>query len=593
MGTGQRDGQDVREELLRVLSSAYFARTERTSKLLRFLVERQLDGREGELKESTIGVEVFGRNPDYDPKVDSTVRTEAVRLRARLSKYYSTEGTRDPLVIDLPKGGYVPTFRQPDSTPEVQTAGPRRHRAAIALAGLSLAVVVAGIGARWTLRKNAPIPIAVLPLVNLSQDPANEYFADGLTDEIIRNLSILEGLAVRSQTSSFAFKNKARDVREAARQLQADYILEGSVMRAGRQLRINAQLVRARDDYPVWSGRFDKELTDVFAIQDEISRGIVNGLRLTLGRGRRRYETSTEAYDFYLRARALGLRDGRSVDAFEEAIAKDPAFAPAYAGLAEAHAYRSGLFHLDPAGEVSKMQVAAEKAIQLDPMLAEAHDALGMCYAREARWQQAENSFQRAIELAPNRSETYAHFAAFLLWPLDRTEQAIRQLRVAQKTDPLSNEVLRVLCYVLPSAGRYDQAAASCEKLPVDFPFRRGYLGRARFLQGRTAEAIQILEATFHRGVPPGAEVRAFLGYAYARTGRRQEAEQMAIGTNPFNQAVVFAGLGDKERALQAMERSAAAGPFRVGRQLTWPELAFIRSDPRMKVLRKKVGLPQ
>jgi Flp pilus assembly protein TadD len=149
------------------------------------------------------------------------------------------------------------------------------------------------------------------------------------------------------------------------------------------------------------------------------------------------------------------------------------------------------------------------------------------------------------------------------------------------------------LAYVLPSAGRYDEAAAHGEKIEADAPFRGAYFGRARFLQGRTAEAIQILETAFNRGVTPGSEVRAFLGYAYARTGRRDEAEKMAIGTNPFNQAVIFAGLGDKERALEAMERSTAAGPFRVGRQLTWPELALIRGDPRMKALRKKVGLPQ
>lgn len=239
------------------------------------------------------------------------------------------------------------------------------------------------------------------------------------------------------------------------------------------------------------------------------------------------------------------------------------------------------------------MRLAAEKAIQLDPMLAEPHDALGMSYARDARWEQSERSFRRAIEIDPNRSETYAHFAVFFLWPLDRTEQALKELRLAQNTDPLSNGVLRSLCYVLPSTGRYDESAANCEKLPVDFPFRSGYLGRARYLQGRTADGIQILETAFNRGVSPGSEVRAFLGYACARTGRREEAEKMAIGTNPFNQAVIFVGLGDKERALEAMERSDAAGPFRVSRQLTWPELAIIRGDPRMKALRNKVGLPE
>jgi hypothetical protein len=147
-----------------------------------------------------------------------------------------------------------------------------------------------------------------------------------------------------------------------------------------------------------------------------------------------------------------------------------------------------------------------------------------------------------------------------------------------------------MLAYVLPSAGQYDEAAHYAE-----LARSTDLLGRARYLQGKTAEAIQILETAFHggEGIGLGSELRAYLGYAYARAGRHDEAERMAVGTNPFNQAVIFAGLGDKECALEAMERSTAAGPFRVGRQLTWPELALIRNDPRMKALRKKFGLAE
>src|SRR5262249_42743335 len=161
---------------------------------------------------------------------------------------------------------------------------------------------------------------------------------------------------------SFAFKDKSPIVREVGKQLGVDYVLAGSVLRAGQQLRINAQLIRVRDDSPLWSDKYDKELTDVFAIQDEIARGIVNSLQLKLGSGRRRYETSTQAYDLYLRARALGNNNDGSIEVFAQAISKDPSFAPAYAGLAAAHAHRSGLFRLDPADEVPKMRAAAEKA---------------------------------------------------------------------------------------------------------------------------------------------------------------------------------------------------------------------------------------
>src|SRR5216684_1149033 len=303
MDLGTLDEKIVRQQLDRVLSSVGFTRNERLSRFLRFVVERHLEGREDELKESVIGIEVC-RNPNYDPKQDSVVRTEAGRLRSRLSEYYSHEGSGDPVIIELPKGGYTPLFRQPKD----RAAADHKKRWSapqliVALAGL--AVVLAAAGWWWVQHKSAPITIAVLPLENTSHDPANDYFADGLTDELIRNLSIIDGLAVRSRTSSFAIKGRSHNIRDAGEQLQADYILEGSVLRAGHQLRIDVQLVRVHDDFSVWSGRFDRELTDVFAIQDEIALGVVNNLRLKLGRGRRRYETSVEAYDLYLRARAL------------------------------------------------------------------------------------------------------------------------------------------------------------------------------------------------------------------------------------------------------------------------------------------------
>src|SRR5215471_19188948 len=325
MATVELQAEAARRQLDRILESPGFARNERLSRFLRFVVERHLEGRNDDLKESVIALEIFGRPADYDPKRDPIVRTEASRLRARLGEYYLGEGKGDALIIELPKGGYVPVFREvtatPESTPPSPGTGTRpRLRMKVLLGLVPVAIALAAVGWWGNQRKTEPIPIAVLPLINLSQDPANDYFTDGLTGEIIRNLSIIDGLEVRSQTSSFAFKGKPQNVRDAGKQLDAEYILEGSVLRSGQQLRINAQLVRARDDSPLWSGRYDRELTDVFAIQDEISSGIVNSLRLKLTAGRRRYETNAEAYDLYLQARALGvlLPNGRRiVDLYE------------------------------------------------------------------------------------------------------------------------------------------------------------------------------------------------------------------------------------------------------------------------------------
>jgi TolB-like protein/Flp pilus assembly protein TadD len=477
----------------------------------------------------------------------------------------------------------------------------RRHRLWAFAAGVVALMALGWLGlARWKPEKFVtpkPVAIAVIPFKNLSAEPESEYFVDGLTDEIIRNLSLIEGLEVRSRTSSFAFKDKPRNIREVGEQLKVDWVVEGSALRSAGNLRINAQFVRVADDFPLWSGRFDRELKDVFAIQDEISYGIVNNLRLKLGRGRRRYETSVEAYSLYLHARALPILPvpslGESIGRFNQVIAKDPSFAPAYAGLAAASAWRSVVFPADhPTDELAKMRAAAEKAIQLDPLLAEAHDALGLVYAREAQWEQAEKSFRHAIELDPNRSETYSHFAMWLLLVLGRLDEALQQLRIAEKADPLSAQVQLFLADILISAGRCDEAVGYCQKLPAHDYVKDQFLARARLCQGRIDEAIQLLAND--RTLSTNPQTRGFLGYAYARSGRREEAEKMAAASRyPNEQALIFAGLGDKDRTFEALDRMADRGSFRIGVYLNRPELALVRGDPRLAALRKKVGLPE
>ncbi len=586
--------EPVRTQLQKVLSSRGFSRNDRLSGFLRFVVERELSGRGDELKESIIGVEYFGRRPDYDVRQDSVVRNEAGKLRARLAEYYVDEGAADGLIIELPKGGYKPAFRHIEKPSAVPGPAGSRRRIwiwlAVAIAGCVIASAV--LWRQGILHRSAPIPIAVLPLVNLDRNPDHDYFADGITGEIIRNLSIIDGLAVRSQTSSFAFKGKPQNVHDIGKQLDAEYILEGSVLLSGQQLRINAQLVRVRDDFPLWSGKYDRELTDIFAVQDEISRGIVNGLRLKLGQGRRRYETSEEAYDLYLRARALQIQHGsrgfdESIGPLEEATAKDSSFAPAYAGLAAAYAVRSGETRQDIPDEVQKMRVAVDQAVRLDPLLAEAHDALGMLYARDARWVESEKSFQRAIELDPNSSASHTGYALYLLWSVGRVEEALHELRLAEKNDPLSPQLQFDLGWSLISAGRYDEAARYCNKLPADYQGRNMCLGRTLLGQGRTEEAIRIFIKSDAR-----AE-RGFLGYAYARSGRREEAENLAIDLPAVQQAVTFAGLGDKDRTLEALGRVVRVGPVRMGSILSLPELALLHGDPRLKILRRKVALPE
>ena len=304
------------------------------------------------------------------------------------------------------------------------------RNAAVALVVLA----VLATGSWWFFRQNAgPYTIAVLPFKNLSGEPDSDYFSDGLTDEIISDLSIIDGLQVKSRTSSFFFKDKPINIREVGAQLGAKFVLEGSVLRSGEKLRINARLVRVSDDVPLWSNSFDRELKDVFTIQDEISRSIVNELRLKLGQGQRRYNTNLEAYDLYLKAKTLtqnqGLPEGRAnllegINLFEQVIANDPGFAPAYAGVATTYGRLSITPRSFPPEEAyTKMRAAAEKALQLDPLLAEAYASMGLVYARDHNWQDSERSFRRSIELNASLSESRRDFAFSVLFPLGRLDE--------------------------------------------------------------------------------------------------------------------------------------------------------------------------
>jgi TolB-like protein/Flp pilus assembly protein TadD len=466
----------------------------------------------------------------------------------------------------------------------------------IGLTGLIVAVTAAGV--RWMPSNEASVPIAVLPLVNLSGDTSNDSFVDGLTDEIIRQVSEIRGLTVRSRTSSFVLKGKPSNVREAGSQLDVEYVMEGSVAGRPPQIRITVQLVRVRDDVALWAGTFERQVRDALAVQQEISRGVVNALKLKLGHGPRRYDA--EAYDLYLRALSAGntrfLGDDEVINLYEQAIAKDASITPAYAGLAVAYAFRSFQGPLDPnrAEELHKMRAAAERAIQLDPLLPEAQSARGTAYARDGQWDLAERSFRRAIELDRSLSTTHFAYARFVLWPLGRMGEAAREVQAGADNDPRSPRVHYELAQVLLSAGRYDEAARYCAQLPPEFVPASECLGRARLAQGRAADAIQVLASS-------AANNWGYLAYAYERAGRRQEAEALMGSVairypnrlGPFQYALVFAGLMDKDRTVEQLRRMADVGPVRMGYTLNSPEFAFLTGDSRVKALRKQVGLPE
>ena len=443
--------------------------------------------------------------------------------------------------------------------------------------------------------------IAVLPLQNLSAEARSDYFVDGLTDEIIRNLAVIKGLEVRSRTSSFAFKDKPRNLREVGQQLGVNLVVEGSVMRSGSKLRINAQLIQIAGDVPLWAERFDREVKDIFAIQDEISRAIVNKLRLTLGTGQRRYDTDVETYELYLRARAeIDRRNNRggtrrAAELFEQVIASDAAFAPAYAGLVSAYAWMSMNPYPGQGGAASDdayavMRPAAVKALQLDPLLGEAHAAMGWVHAREFEWETAQKSFRRAIDLAPGLTQIYTQYSFSTLRPLGSRDEAERLLQIALKKDPLSLDVLRELGHVQFEQGRYEDAIRTFQRVRAVDPEllpAAPHFARALMWAGRLSEALPLLEE--HE---PGTQ--QFLAQAYVLAGRRADAETLAAANRgyPFREAIIYAALRDKDRAFEALERMRVSEPQRLPIVLVQPELERLRGDPRFKALQKTLKLP-
>ena len=439
--------------------------------------------------------------------------------------------------------------------------------------------------------------IAVLPFVNASSDPGNDDFIDGLTSEVIRHLAVIDGLQVRSQTSSFFFKNRPRDMREVAKQLQVALVVEAYVQRIGNQLRINAQLVRVPDDVPVWSNRFDRTLDGVFAIQDEISLAIVNELRLTLGRGQRRYQTNLAAYDLYLRGRALVARRGpesaeQAVRLFEQVIAIDREFAPAHAGLTDAYAAMSWAAVDGADTALAGMRPAAVKALQLDPELAEAHAAMGLTYAREFDWTNAASSFDRALSLNPNLSEIRTSYSNSTLLPQGQTAKALEILAVATEMDPLSLAVKREVAIAQFFGGRYEEAIVNLRQVVAadpDFTYAANVLARALTFAGRPEEAIALWESR-----PQRSDWERWLLPAYVKTGRRADVDRLLNlprNAHPYRQALSYAALGDKERTFEALSRAAVVAPQRTAAVLGYPEMSLLRGDPRLDQLRRQFNL--
>jgi TolB-like protein len=446
------------------------------------------------------------------------------------------------------------------------------------------------------LASNERPVIAVLPFRN-DGAPDTDLFVEGLTYEIMSGLSAIEGIDVTSATSSFAVKDQPRQATSLGRQLGANLLLDGSVLRSGGALRVQAQLVLAADDVVLWSNTFDRRFEDVFAIQDEISLAIVNALRVKLGRGRR-YDTNPQIYERYLRARALLRRTGPGtpevIRILNEVVTADPGFAPAYAAIASAMAKKSYAFpnpdptNVSPDVANATIRPAAMRAIELDPFLAEAHAAMGIVHSSELDWAGAERAFRQALSLDASQTQIHADFVLSTLWPLGRVEQSRDLLAHAVELDPLSPFLRRLYARMQVSTGAVGEALESLALVrELDPAFALGFLWEeALVFDGRVEEAIALMESR-------GEGSHGVLGYAYAIAGRRAEAEALAARSAVFpqRQVMIFAGLGDADRAFDALDRLAAINVRRALCYTTYPELHTLRDHPRMAAFRGRYGV--
>jgi serine/threonine-protein kinase len=454
--------------------------------------------------------------------------------------------------------------------------------------------------------------IAVLPFVNASPDPDNEYLSDGITDELIDALANVEGIRVASRTSVFALKGKPQDVRAIGALLDVSEVLEGTLRRSGQDLRITVQLTSTENGVLIWSHRYDRRLDDVFAIQDEIARTIVNTLRATsfadlsdpaMSRG----TSSVQAYGLYLRGRYAwnkrtqeGVAEG--IRYFEEAIEVDPNYALAYTGLADSYAlaldYRSVPVHEG----FERAKFYARKALELDEGLAEAHASLAWSlFIYDWDWNGAAAQFRRSLELDPRYSTAHQWYA-FLLASQGRFEEALIEAHTSQELDPGSVSIRRALGYSYFYARRFEQAKyhlhRAVEMNPVAEETYR-VLGLILTYAGDHAEAERVIREALEL---PGAATytRVTLALALANAGDRSCAEDTARDlearrghdyVSPVEFATLYIALGDKGRAIDWIEKAYEERRGWMAYLNVHPVVDPLRNEPRFKALVRKMGL--
>ena len=470
---------------------------------------------------------------------------------------------------------------------------------------------------RYTAPDVANLPaksIAVLPFENLSSDPDNAYFTEGIQDEILARLAKIADLKVISRASTQRYKSSPDDLPEIAKRLGVSNILEGSVQKTADRVRVTVQLINAASEAHLWGETYDRNLTDVFAAESDIARAIADTLRAKLTGSEQNALTARptenpEAHQLYLRGRYFwnkrtGADFKKAIGYFNQAIEKDPNYALAYAGLADAYVLLSAYAEASPKDSLPQAKAAAAKALELDSTLGEAHASLAQALlAYDLNFAEATREFRRAIELNPNYATAHHWYGESVLGPLGKFDEAIAEARRALELDPLSVIINADFGSALTNARRYDQAIEQLRKtveMDPGFYYAHWTLGNALELKGSNEEAIAEYKKAIELNDDPLP--RALLGHLYAKIGRKNEA--LAIlkqlrelresskerYVSPYNLALIHLGLGQKNEAIQLLEETYEE---RDGYNIVFIKVEVLldplRGDPRFEALVQKV----
>ena len=545
-----------------------------------------------------------------DTFVTDDVLTRAI---SELRKALDDDAQEPQFIETIPKVGYrliAPAGKV--GAPVGTVHGLHRSRkilAVMALPVIALLAIVAYFATQQFWPKSPPpaskIRLVVLPFDNLSGDPEQEFFSDGMTEELTAQLARLqpERLLVIGRTSAMTYKGHKKTIDEIGKELDVQYMLEGSVRRDGNRVRVTAQLIEVGDQTHVWAEEYDRDLGGILAMQEEVALGVAREIRLTLtpkemtraGGGR---PVNPGAHEDYLQGRYFWNRRTpafimTSIDYYQGAIQKDPGYALAYAGLAD-----SLLFF-----DSERAKAAAIKAIELDGSLAEPHATLAFLRLREWDWAGAQREFQQAILLNPNYPTAH-HWYAGYFEAVGLREEAIAELRRALELDPMSLIIRSALAQSLADAGQTDEAIAQIGKvLKMDPGFARGHwaLSRIHARAGRLRQAVAEIRKAKELGCPLD-EVLETLGYAYAVAGKKEDAKKMIAEiqellrqenrSDPGMIAGVYAALGDKERALALLEKAVDQRKEIAFDLKLDPILSSLRSDPRFQDLLRRMNFP-